>query len=394
MRVALILALLWPSLALAQNPAATPSPSLDFAGLVALSATARVDPAFAAFFDLRFIPELKFSLALSPRLTLDAEASANAFLATSLPLPDAHAVDGDVSPYRAWVRLSTSRFEARVGLQKLSFGSAAIFRPLMWFDSLDPRDPLQLTDGVTGLLLRYYPAGNVNLWAWGLCGNSDPRGFDLAPSDDRTAELGGRAQVPFLRGEIAATYHRRRADINGLVFPDTLPPDTPLPLEPVPEDRFGLDGKWDVGVGLWFEAALVHQRTDLLAAPFHPYQRALTLGLDYTFALGRGLTAVAEHFRFAYAPSAFGSAGDLALSLTGLLLRYPLGLLDELQGIFYYDWEGRGLYRFLGWKRTTDALSLSLIVFWNPADPVSLQLRPAVSSFAGTGLRLVLAHHF
>jgi len=55
-----------------------------------------------------------------------------------------------------WIRLSTKQFELRAGLQKINFGSATLLRPLMWFDKIDPRDPLQLTDGVYALLARYY----------------------------------------------------------------------------------------------------------------------------------------------------------------------------------------------------------------------------------------------
>lgn len=72
--------------------------------------------------------------------------------------------DGRVKPYRAWVRLSTNTFEARVGLRKINFGSATLFRSLMWFDRTDPRDPLRLTDGVSGLLLRDYAVNNTSLW--------------------------------------------------------------------------------------------------------------------------------------------------------------------------------------------------------------------------------------
>ncbi|MCK7489842.1 MAG: ABC transporter ATP-binding protein [Anaerotruncus sp.] len=39
---------------------------------------------------------------------------------------------------------------------------------MMWFDTIDPRDPLQLTDGVYALLLRYYTRGNANFWAWAM----------------------------------------------------------------------------------------------------------------------------------------------------------------------------------------------------------------------------------
>ena len=59
-------------------------------------------------------------------------------------------------PYRLWLRYSTSHLEIRAGLQKINFGSSNILRPLMWFDKMDFRDPLMLTDGVYALLGRYY----------------------------------------------------------------------------------------------------------------------------------------------------------------------------------------------------------------------------------------------
>ena len=358
-------------------------------GMISLLSTARFDAPFEPFVALRFIPEVKFSLAAGRGVTVDAEASANAYGSVSFLSDDPASTSGEVKPYRGWLRLSTSRFEARIGLQKLSFGSAALFRPLMWFDSLDPRDPLQLTDGVYGLLLRYYTQGNANFWAWGLYGNKDARGWDIARPNKKSPEFGGRVQVSLFKGELGATYHRRKAAIESLVPVMSPPPESPLPVPPVPEDRFGLDGKWDLGVGVWFEGALVHQRTTLLPLP---WQRTLTLGLDYTFRLGNGLNVMAEQFRLASSARAFGP-GD-GLSFSALLLRYPLGLLDEVSGIFYYDWKNRNIYRFLSWKRTTNALSFSVILFWNPTELLVFQGRPGSSSFAGTGFELLLAYHF
>lgn len=259
----------------------------------------------------------------------------------------------------------------------------------MWFDSLDPRDPLQLTDGVYALLLRYYTKCNANFWAWTMYANDAQRGFDLAPPDKKTPEFGGRVQIPLLKGELGATYHHRKAAIDGLVPVMLLPPDTPLPLAPVPEERFGLDGKWDIGVGFWLEGALVHQQTTLLPLP---YQLAFSVGLDYTFGLGNGLTALAEHFRLESSTRAF-TRGE-SLSFSALLLRYPLGLLDELSGIFYYNWKSRDVYRFLTWRRTTDALSFNVIFFWNPQEFMVFPGQPGSSSFAGKGFQLLLAYHF
>jgi len=395
-----------------QLPTTSPAPSaFSLRGQISLQSSARFDARFEPFLSLRFIPEIRFSLApgrsasassasdssappaptaSSRGVTFDAEASANAY-GSCLFVSDAEAdLTGDVKPYRAWVRLSTARFEARAGLQKVSFGSATVFRPMMWFDTLDPRDPLQLTDGVYALLLRFYTDGNANFWAWTMYGNDSRRGFDLAPPDTKTPEFGGRVQVPLFKGEIGATYHRRKAAIDGLVpIMDPFDPASPLPVDPVPEDRFGLDGKWDLGVGFWLEGALVHQRTPLLPAP---YQTSLTAGLDYTFALGRGLHVLAEHFRFESSAGAF--AAGQSQDISAALVRYPLGLSDELTAIVYYDWESGHLYRIASWRRTSDDLSFTALAFWNPETQLLFPGQPGSSSFAGTGLQLVLAYHF
>lgn len=338
---------------------------------------------------VRFIPEVQVSLTSGRSLTVDSEISANAFGTVTFPSGQSMQTSGDITPYRAWLRLSTAHFEARAGLQKVSFGSATLFRPLMWFDSLDPRDPLQITNGVYALLLRYFTQSNASFSAWTMYGNGSRRGWDVAPPDQKTPEFGGRIQVPFFRGELGAAYHRRKAAIEGLV--PTVDPAAATSAAPVPEDRFGLDGKWDLGVGLWIEGALVHQRTTLLP---RPYQVALDAGLDYTFGVGRGLTVMAEHVRFESRERA-SARGD-TLSLSGLLLRYPLDLLDELAGISYYDWRNGKSYGFLSWKRTYDTLSLDAILFWfwSPRKPLVFPGQPGSSSYAGKGVQLLLAYHF
>lgn len=137
--------------------------------------------------------------------------------------------------------------EVRLGLQKINFGSANMLRPLMWFDQLDPRDPLQLTDGVWGLLGRYYFLNNANLWVWGLYGNNQQKMWETGNTYSGFPELGGRFQTPVPRGELAFTYHYRKADLSEHSLLSNQPTS-------VGENRVGIDGKWDLGVGLWFEA--------------------------------------------------------------------------------------------------------------------------------------------
>lgn len=333
---------------------------------------------------LRYIPEFSLALQVSQSYILDSELSFNAFGTGIVEEIDTVQTDGDIKPYRMWLRFSSSQFEARIGLQKINFGSATLLRPLMWFDSVDPRDPLKLTDGVYGLLLRYYFVNNTNVWLWGLYGNDKVKGWEVIPTLEDTVEYGGRLQFPLLVGEMAMTYHHRKADIGkSSVFP--VPPGTYT----APESRYALDGKWDIGIGVWFEAAWVHLEHDLL--PF-PWQRAVSIGWDYTFGIGNGLNILGEHFNLVSTKEVFGSGQDVNFS--ALFLRYPLGLLDEISGIFYYDWENDEFYRFVSWQRTYDKWRINIIGFWNPED---FQIYPAPSGdnpFTGKGFQVMVIFNY
>ncbi|RPJ69242.1 MAG: hypothetical protein EHM24_19130, partial [Acidobacteria bacterium] len=156
-------------------PTASRAQSVAVNGLLSAVGSGTFDSEAPSTLSVRFIPEFKFTLGSAGAVSCDAEASAHAFGIASFGSDQPAETSGDVKPYRAWLRLSTSGFEARAGLQKVSFGSATIFRPLMWFDSLDPRDPLQITDGVYAVLLRYYTKSNASFSAWTMYGNDDPR---------------------------------------------------------------------------------------------------------------------------------------------------------------------------------------------------------------------------
>ena len=117
---------------------------------------------------LRYLPEIQFHAPIKKDYSFDAEISANIWGSGLYWSADSTIWDGDLRPYRAWMKFSGEQFEVRGGLQKINFGSASMLRPLMWFDQIDPRDPLQLTDGVWGILGRYYFLNNANIWVWGL----------------------------------------------------------------------------------------------------------------------------------------------------------------------------------------------------------------------------------
>ena len=69
-------------------------------------------------------------------------------------------------PYRIALNMQSVHTEYIIGLQKINFGPARILRPLMWFDSVNPTDPLELTSGVTGISAHYYYEFGWSSQAW------------------------------------------------------------------------------------------------------------------------------------------------------------------------------------------------------------------------------------
>jgi hypothetical protein len=99
----------------------------------------------------RYLPELSIGKKIDSSLFADMDVSLNSYAFGNFDKDKNSKYEKNIKPYRAWLRLASNTFEIRGGLQKINFGSATLFRPLMWFDKIDPRDPLQLTDGVNGL---------------------------------------------------------------------------------------------------------------------------------------------------------------------------------------------------------------------------------------------------
>lgn len=333
---------------------------------------------------VRYIPEATFDTTLFDKYTLDAELSLNLFGYTQFSTLNDVSTDGKIDPYRLWARISSSQFEARIGLQKINFGSAMLFRPLMWFDRLDPRDPLQLSDGVYGLLIRYYFVNNSNIWLWGLYGNVDPKGLEVIPTKENSIEFGGRIQAPLRTGELAFTYHHRNADYSEAPL---LSPYLPDPV--VAENRYALDGKWDIGIGFWFEGAVIHKKIE---ETFNPYQKALTIGMDYTFDWGNGLNVLGEYFLFEAGKDIWSSSEGVYYA--GLSLNYPVALLDTLGLILFYDRDASDLYSFINWRRTYDRWSLNIMAFWNPERFQVYPTRGEDNQFTGKGFQIMVVYNY
>jgi hypothetical protein len=338
------------------------------------------EPSPLSQFGFRYIPEFSIGERIDSSISADMDISLNSYAFGIFAKNEHSKYEKDIKPYRAWLRLASNTFEVRAGLQKINFGSATLFRPLMWFDRIDPRDPLQLTDGVDGLLARYYFLDNTNIWLWGLYGNDKIKGLEITPTKKSSIEYGGRFQLPFLNGEAGFSYHHRNTDISGI---NTLLGTTQDAS--IPENRFGVDGKLDIGIGVWFEAVLIHEETDV---PILKYQRQWTLGADYTFDVGNGFTALTEFFRSENPNDAFSQANGISFS--ALSMNYPLGLIDRLSAILYFNWTNHEWYRLVTWQKTYDNWIFYLLGFWNPKIFQLYQTQTISNTFAGTGIQFMV----
>ncbi|MBN1895222.1 hypothetical protein JW906_12030 [bacterium] len=318
---------------------------------------------------IRYMPALFAECLLPDKWTAAAEFSLNAAGSATR-----EACEGRLKAYRCWMRAARTRFEFRAGLQNIGFGPSVMFRPLMWFDRIDPTDPLRVTDGVWALLARYTSPGNSSLWIWALAGNGELKGWESIPSDPSLPEWGGRFQMSVPRGEAGLSLHRRRADLEkGLLGA------LPLGSGTAAETRGGLDIRFDAGIGLWGEAAWTRRELELL-----PGERMFGAGMDYTAGLGNGLYALAEYFHMDVSGLPEGS-----FSLYALLVRYPPGLLDEVSGILFHDPLHGAWYRFIRWQRNFDRWSFLITGFFNPE---AMRIGPGFGNenlYSGKGIEVM-----
>lgn len=321
---------------------------------------------------LRYIPQLTLEQPVNDESFFDIEASLNGFVSYDSEESDE---DSDVELYRLKLRYATAQTETRIGLQKINFGPAQLLRSLKWFDRLDPRDPQKLTDGVYALRFTYNALNNASVWLWGLYGNDEPKGYEFLPSVEDKPEFGGRGQYPVFDGELAATVHTRQVDASLVGSKDFR------------ENRFALDGRWEVKVGLWFESVLQQQDTELV-----PYEwtKLSTIGMDYTFGIGNGLYTVVEHFSTVLSNDAFGWDDDVHLS--AFSLSYPVGLFDNLRVIGYYFWEQEESSQYLSWQRTYDNLVINVSLFRYPDNKNSESQQNTFGSGYGGQFMLIYYH--
>lgn len=364
------------------------STHISFSGQVTAWGVGQFQNPFGIQLGGRFVPTLLGNINLTSKTKIDFEASLNINGSTNFTGLQYDSVMGQFKPYRVWVRYSGQNWEVRAGLQKINFGSAKMFRPLMWFDGMDVRDPLQLTNGVYGALGRYYFQNNANIWLWGLIGNKNPKGYEINGSAQWKPEIGGRFQMPAGPGQIALSTNYRQIQVVNLAS------DIWNDKVFLNESRIGLDGKWDVGIGLWFESSVTLTDTKNVYSPtLFKVQDAWNIGADYTFGIGNGLGMTVEYFRY-HVGDQFLVKGT-TLNLVGSLFTYPVSVLDNLSAMVFYIPGPNLVNNYLSWSRTYDNWALYAIGYWNPTN---YQLITSQSQgknlFAGKGIQLMVNYNF
>ncbi|MBE9467700.1 MAG: hypothetical protein IMY72_05175 [Bacteroidetes bacterium] len=355
----------------------------DFGGQVIGWSTFNFNKPVLSQGGIRYIPDYKYKKKYKNHLVLKSNISINAYGTGLLTGLDSINTDYDIKPYRLQVGLSGEQFDLRIGLQKINFGSASMLRPLMWFDKIDPRDPLQLTDGVYGLLGRYYFLNNANIWLWSLFGNEKTKGWEIFQSNWKIPEIGGRIQYPLLTGELAATYHHRKG-----IFSDSFA-DTLSSRDGFSENRFALDGKFDYEIGFWFETVLIHQNLDFTN---QCYQRIINIGADYTFGLGNGLSVKTEFFAYQQTNKVFNKGRGINFS--AISITYPLNIINNIQAIVYYDVTNNDIYRFVNFSWTYDDWMFYVMGFWNPDNFQIYQNVRETRMFGGYGAQIMLVFNY
>ena len=277
------------------------------------------------------------------------------------------------APYRIWFRYSSDRIEARLGLQKISFGPAMILRSLSWFDTIDIKDPTGQTDAVEAFRLRIFPNNSIGLWLWSINNDQD------------TLSFGGRTELSISAGELGFTYHTDQS-----TRPQSIG-QSPAYISNA-HQRIAFDYRYDGYIGFWLEAAgiLSNSKSNIQPNRFTLF----TAGADYTIPIGPGLLVMAENMNI----REFSTVTDSihTHNYTAFMASLPVNMLIQLMFITQVDWDNNNVYNFLRSSITYDHFSLNLILSSSPKrsdyDITEEYLPRTVSGF-GTGIQFMLIYN-
>ncbi len=307
---------------------------------------------------LGYIPTLSLSRNLSDLSFIDFEWAYRldrAYSADSLIL-------NHEKNHRLWIRYSSEKLEARLGVQKIVFGPSQILRTLSWFDTIDLKDPTNQTDGVEAFRLRVFPSNSLSIWSWLINSNQD------------TISFGGRAELSSSFGEFGFTFHSDPSKMpqqlgqSGLMISD-------------PHQRFALDIRHDGFIGSWMESAvIISEHSDL---------KMTTIGADYTLPIANGLLIMTESMFIKNR-----NADDQMF--TAFMAMLPLGMVHSTMFIAQFDWQEDRVYSYFRWSATYDKFSLNLLLSQSPKRKeygLPVEAFPKSVAGFGTGIQFMFIYN-
>ena len=93
-----------------------------------------------------------------------------------------------------------------------------------------------------------------------------------------------------------------------------------------------------------------------------------------------------EFFNLDNSSEIFGTGSGI--QFTGTSVNYPVGLLDNVSGIYYHDRTNNDKYLLLNWRRTYDDWQFYCIGFITSASLSRYSTLPNNSAFYGNGFQI------
>ncbi len=218
-------------------------------------------------------------------------------------------------PYRYWVRFSSPTTETRIGLQQINFGEAKIYRPLQWFDQINPTDNNLTTHGVKAVLLKSSTIENQNIWLWGVL---DENSY----SNKNNYDIGGRIQVPITTGEAGISFSQQEI--------------IKRYKNQKCKTSIGIDARMDYAMGLWIESS-ISTTNDYYLYKGRLRELNTTIGTDYTFNIGEGIYTVLEINRKGYAESGYLEFDKNNSDNIGIMTNYPNNINQSINTLSQFD---------------------------------------------------------
>ena len=227
--------------------------------------------------------------------------------------------------HRYWIRYSSNKLEARLGLQKIVFGPSQRLRPLSWFDTIDLKDPTNQTEGVEAMRICWFPSNSATFWFWSIM------------NDQNKFSYGGRGELSTNFGGWGFSYHSN-------------------PSANIQDDRIAIDYRHDGVIGFWNESAIIKSNESR--------EIMVTIGGDYTLSIANGILIMTESMYISSKNNASSSPNIVSTFISSL----PIGVFHHFMVISDLDWRKNKNYNYLRWSTAYDSFSINCMVSINPME--------------------------